>query len=99
MKKTILEHGAEEQVRHTDATIDAFLKREFKRTGVKLDEVFDRGEVKFNGAPEMTLAKLEQRIDTMIINGDVRWLPDDTLEWISTGKPPVRNSVVFTVKA
>jgi hypothetical protein len=35
----------------------------------------------------------------MIINGDVRWLADDILEWISTGEPPVRNSVVFTVKA
>jgi hypothetical protein len=94
-----IEYGAKEQVRLTDGMIDAFLKREFKRIGVTLDEVFDRGEATFNGVPELTLAKLEERIDTMIINGDVRWLADDILEWISTGEPPVRNSVVFTVKA
>ena len=99
MKKTILKHGAEKQVPLTDATIDAFLKREFKRNGITLDALFDRGEVKFKGAPELTQAKLEERIGRMIINGDVRWLPDDTLEWISTGKPRMRNSVVSTVKA
>ncbi len=79
--------------------IDAFLKRDFKRIGVTLDALFDRGKVTFKGIPELTLAKLEEQIDKMIINGDVRWLSDDTLEWISTGKPPVRKSVVFTVMA
>jgi len=67
-ERTILEHGAEVQVRPTDATIDVFLKREFKQNGVTLNALFDRGEVKFKGAPELTLAKLEEHIDRMIVN-------------------------------